>query len=456
MVNDYIDRKHGRIPIEYEFPELEPVLRDTYGTIVYQEQVIAISQLLCGMTAAQADLLRRAMGKKKPEDMAKAKAMFVEGAVARGLPRQAVETLYEKIALFAGYSFNRSHSAAYALLTYQTAYLKAHYPSEYMTAVLTSEQGHPDKLARYLTECRRLGIRLLPPDLNLSDPQFTHTPDGIRYGLSGIKHVGDSAVSAIIAARRDGPYTSLLDACRRLAGHGVNRRVFESLIRTGACDRFGQSRTTLLEQLPIFLKGSGPKATAKARTKAEALAQPIPSLLPSHTDTSHTPSFTTLSDEKQLLGVYLSGHPLDMHAQTIAAYNPVTSESLSEQRDNTSVWMAGVITAIRLSKTKKNDTMAFLTMEDTFGPYETVIFPSLYQDNRHHLTVGRTLILHGTLDISDHHTALKADSLIPLEDEAPENPASFRPDPDGDEDEDVCQAPTRFEPSLSSNHALEA
>lgn len=412
MVNDYIDRKHGRIPIEYEFPELEPILRDTYGTIVYQEQVIALSQLLCGMTAAQADLLRRAMGKKKPEEMAKTKAMFVEGAVARGLPREAIEILYDKIALFAGYSFNRSHSAAYALLTYQTAYLKTHYPSAYMTAVLTSEQGHPDKLARYLAECRRMGISLLPPDINLSDPPFTHTPQGIRYGLSGIKHVGDNAVAALLAARRDGPFASLYDLCRRVPSQTVNRRVLESLIKTGACDSFGLPRPTLLEQLPIILKGTNSKASAKAKAKAEAFHGQTTIAQPINVSSRGPVTLATLDDEKNLLGVYLSGHPLDLHTETLAGCEGlITSDSLPDQQDGAAALMAGVITVIRTSKTKKNDTMAFLSLEDAYGSYEAVVFPSLYRDTHSHLILGRAVLIRGTLDIAEHRVSLKAQEI---------------------------------------------
>ena len=411
MVNDYIDRKHGRLPIEYEFPELESILKDTYGTIVYQEQVIALSQTLCGMTAAQADLLRRAMGKKKPEEMAKTKAMFVEGAVNRGLPRAAIETLYDKIALFAGYSFNRSHSAAYALLTYQTAYLKTHFPSAYMTAVLTSEQSHPDKLARYLAECRRMGLTLLPPDVNISDRPFTHTPEGIRYGLSGIKHVGDNAVTAILATRATAPYTSLWDACSRLAGQPVNRRVWDSLIKTGACDRFGLPRTTLLEQIPIVLKGTNVKATAKARAKAEAAVQALTQAATPMTAGQQPVTRTTLDDEKNLLGVYVSGHPLDMHTEALARQPLVTSDSLPDQRDGLFASMAGVITVIRTSKTKKNDTMAFLTLEDAYGSYEAVVFPNLYRIHADDLLVGQAVILQGTLDVSEHRTSMKTQSI---------------------------------------------
>lgn len=414
MVNDYIDRKHGQLAIEYEFPELEPILNDTYGTIVYQEQVIALSQTLCGMTAAQADLLRRAMGKKKPEEMAKAKAMFVEGAVAKGLPREAIESLYDKIALFAGYSFNRSHSAAYALLTYQTAYLKTHYPSEYMTAVLTSEQGHPDKLARYLAECRQMGIALLPPDINISDRPFTHTKEGIRYGLSGIKHVGDNAVTAILDTRANGPFVSLWDACARLAGKPVNRRVWDSLIKTGACDRFGLPRPTMIEQIPIILKGTNLKATAKARAKAELAIQASTEQAVA-TGVQQAPvTLTRLDDEKDLLGVYLSGHPLDMYADDLRQRVLVTSESMREQPDGEDAAMAGVITVIRLSKTKKNDTMAFLTVEDQYGSYEAVVFPRTYQEHANHLALGRAVVLHGTLDVSEHRTSMKTKSIEPL------------------------------------------
>lgn len=413
MVDDYIDRKHGVAPIEYEFPDLEPILRDTYGTIVYQEQVIKISQVLCGMTAAQADLLRRAMGKKKPEEMAKAKKMFVDGGTGRGYPEAQISALYDKIALFAGYSFNRSHSAAYALLTYQTAYLKAHYPKEFMAAVLSSEQGHPDKQARYLTECRAMGVALLPPNINASEQIFTVSKDGIRFGLGGIKHVGEAAVRAILDARTQGPFGSLKDLYTRARCTALNKKVLEALIKTGACSEFGD-RATLLETLPTVLKKTKsrtPKAipAADQRDLLDGLdvltpTAPLVAAMPSLQDLSST----TLKDEKYFLGVYLSGHPLNAFVQAIAPIITTTSETLSDHRDGAIVKIAGVITGVRLSTTKKGDQMAFVALEDQYGSIELVIFPNLYREMGSEAFASETtLVVEAMLDRGEERIQLK-------------------------------------------------
>ncbi|MGH7229858.1 MAG: DNA polymerase III subunit alpha, partial [Nitrospiraceae bacterium] len=246
MVDDFIKRKRDPSQIAYDPPYLEPILKDTYGVIVYQEQVMAIANRIAGFSLGQADLLRRAMGKKKPEEMDKQKTLFIQGAKQNHLPEKKAEKLFDLMAYFAGYGFNKSHSAAYALVTYQTAYLKTHYPTEFLAALLTSEMGNADKMVGYFTECRDLGISVLPPDVNESQTDFTVVEGGIRFGLAAIKNVGEGAVDSIIAIRNEtGRFKSFADFCRRIDLHKVNKRVLEGLIKAGAFDSTGARRAQL-------------------------------------------------------------------------------------------------------------------------------------------------------------------------------------------------------------------
>ena len=246
MVDDFIKRKRDPAQITYDPATLEPILKDTYGVIVYQEQVMATANRIAGFSLGQADLLRRAMGKKKPEEMEKQKALFVQGAQKNHLSERKAEKLFDLMAYFAGYGFNKSHSAAYAVVTYQTAYLKAHYPIQFMAALLTSEMGNADKMVGYFTECRDLGIRILPPDVNESETTFTVVDGGIRFGLAAIKNVGEGAVESIIATRNEGGrFRSFYDFCHRIDLHKVNKRVLEGLIKTGAFDSTGAKRSQL-------------------------------------------------------------------------------------------------------------------------------------------------------------------------------------------------------------------
>ena len=250
MVDDFIKRKRDASQIVYEPPQLEPILKETYGVIVYQEQVMAITNQLAGFSLGQADLLRRAMGKKKHDEMAKQKTLFISGCYEKGIAEKLAEKLFDQMAFFAGYGFNKSHSAAYAMVTYQTAYLKVHYPTEFMAALLTSEMGNTDKMVGYFTECRELGLKILPPDANQSLKNFSVVPEGIRFGLAAIKNVGESAVDIVLEARdQDGPFTSFIDFCCRLDSQKVNKRVLEGLIKVGAFDSMGTSRASLFSVL---------------------------------------------------------------------------------------------------------------------------------------------------------------------------------------------------------------
>src|SRR5947209_14710204 len=261
MIPDFIDRKHGRKPITYDLPELQELLEETYGVILYQEQVMQISNKLAGYSLGEADILRRAMGKKSADEMAKQRERFITGAAQRGYPAKKIAKIFDLMEQFAGYGFHKSHSAAYAYLAYVKAYPKAHYAVEFMSALLTSESGNTDKIVKYINECREIGIRVLPPDVNKSDLNFTPSDDAIRFGLGAVKNVGQGAVEAIVAAREEGgPFTSIYDFCDRVNLGNVNRRVLESLIKAGALDGTGANRAQLTEALDRALE-SGARAS---------------------------------------------------------------------------------------------------------------------------------------------------------------------------------------------------
>ncbi len=244
MIEDFVERKWGRKKVEFDLPELEPLLKETFGVIVYQEQVMQIANRLAGYSLGEADLLRRAMGKKDPEAMAKQRERFVRGATERGFPPKKIEKLFDLMEQFAGYGFNKSHSAAYALLAYQTAFLKTHYPVEFMAALLTSVSGSTDDVVKYINECREMGIAVEPPDVNVSDAYFTPHGEAIRFGLAAVKNVGHNAIESIVAARKEaGEFKSIFQFCEKVDLHLLNKRVMESLIKSGAMDRLGTSST---------------------------------------------------------------------------------------------------------------------------------------------------------------------------------------------------------------------
>jgi DNA polymerase III subunit alpha len=321
MIPDFIDRKHGRKPIAYDLPELEEILAETYGVILYQEQVMQISNKLAGYSLGDADILRRAMGKKKADEMAKQRERFIEGAISRGFPTKKIAKIFDLMEQFAGYGFNKSHSAAYAYLAYVTAYLKAHYSVEFMSALLTSESGNMDKVVKYINECREMGIRVLPPDVNQSDLYFTPAADAIRFGLGAVKNVGEGAVDAIVAARRDGgPFTSIYDFCERVNLGSVNRRVIESLIKAGALDSTGANRAQLTEALDRAFE-SGLRSTRDRAMGQHALFGLFGDEHKTEYPMANLPDWSMeqkLAGEKEMLGIYVSGHPLDRFADKVA------------------------------------------------------------------------------------------------------------------------------------------
>ena len=425
MVDDFIKRKRDPSKIAYDPPELESILKETHGVIVYQEQVMAIANRMAGFSLGQADLLRRAMGKKKHDEMAKQKELFLDGAKTNGFTEKKAEKIFDQMAYFAGYGFNKSHSAAYALVTFQTAYLKAHHPTEFMAALLTSEMGNTDKMVGYFTECRERGIPILPPDVNESQKNFTIVEEGIRFGLAAIKNVGGSAIESIIARREaEEPFSSFFDFCCRIDMQKVNKRVLEGLIKVGAFDSTGTKRAQLMAVMEQTLDEASAiqKERALGQTslfeafEAEtdssnsyALARPLPPI-------DEWQQTQILQFERELTGFYITAHPLTQHAEAIRLLSTHTTATLHEAHEGREVKICGVIGSIKVTTTKKGNRMAYVQLEDLQGLVEVIVFPELFQNCSEFLSTDTVIQAMGTVDHMDSGARLKATKLEPLHD----------------------------------------
>jgi DNA polymerase III subunit alpha len=453
MVDDFIARKQGKTPVKYELPQLEQVLSDTYGVIAYQEQVMRISNVVAGFTLGEADLLRKAMGKKKADVMAAMRAKFVEGATGNGHAEKKATHIFDLMEHFAGYGFNKSHSTAYAYLAYQTAYLKANYPWHFAAALLTIEAQNTDKLALYLGECRDRGIPVLPPDVNESELRFTVEPGkGVRFGLTAIKNVGEGSIESLIAVRKkQGRLTSLHALCEDLDLRLANKRVFESLVKAGAFDGFaaadpaltGQPSTATRPRLLAAVDAACEHGARAQRDRDEGQAQlfgafggqddgrpagetyqPLPAATP-WTETEQ------LGFEKETLGLYWSGHPVDRYASDLAAYGARSTTELADApvsgargeawgpggpkpiEPDTSI--GGIIAACRQLKTRKGDRMAVFTLEDAAGGVEVVVFPEAYQRAVSLIEPGTLVMVRGKLERDDESTRVLASEILPLD-----------------------------------------
>ncbi len=423
MVDDFIKRKRDPSQVTYDPPALEPILRDTYGVIVYQEQVMAIANRLAGFSLGQADLLRRAMGKKKPEEMEKQKALFIQGAKKNHLSEKKAEKLFDLMAYFAGYGFNKSHSAAYAQVTYETAYLKAHHPTEFMAALLTSEMGNADKMVGYFAECRELGIRVLPPDVNESDKIFTVVEEGIRFGLAAIKNVGEGAVESIIAAREDGGrFGSFFDFCRRSDLQRVNKRVVEGLVKVGAFDSMGCRRAQLTAVMEPALDEAAAIQRERERGQTSIFGEPQDGGAALDDQTPHLPDLPEwdegqrLKYERELTGFYITAHPLDRFAAAIDRFATSTTQGLAEVADSKEVKLCGIITTVRVMTTKKGDRMAYFQMEDLRGLVEVIAFPDLYKNAGELIQPETVVRVSGTVDRAEKGTRVKGTKVEALTD----------------------------------------
>jgi DNA polymerase-3 subunit alpha len=417
MIDDFIERRHGRKPIEYIVPQLEGILGVTYGVIVYQEQVMQIASQLAGFTLGDADLLRRAMGKKKKDVMAAQRDRFVEGARGRGVGEKDAKKIFDLMEYFAGYGFNKAHSTAYALVAYRTAYLKAHHPRHFMAAVLTAEKENTDNIVKYIAECRAMGIAVLPPDLNRSEIDFTVEGEALRFGLGAVKNVGEGAVQAVLEARRRlGRIGSIHALCREVDGRVLNKRVVESLVKSGALDRLGPTRRSLAAAVDRAIEGA-----QKARSDREsgqgglfAAAGGGTSPEPALEALDEWPRAELLAFEKETLGFYVSGHPLQDEAPRLAGLVTHTSASLREVQRPGPATLAGIVSALKRRRTKKGDAMAVFDLADLEGAVEVILFPEAYARQRSLVEEDAPLLVTGTVEVDEDRRRLIAETLLPL------------------------------------------
>jgi len=417
MVDDFINRKHGRSdgPIDYLHPSLEPVLKPTYGVILYQEQVMQIAQVLAGYTLGGADLLRRAMGKKKAEEMAQQRSVFVSGAVARGVREQLAAHIFDLMEKFAGYGFNKSHSAAYALLSYQTAYLKAHYPAQFMAAVLSADMEHTDKVVTLIKECSDMGLAVLPPDVNASVYEFTACgPAEIRYGLGAVRGVGAGAVEALIGERSaHGAYASLEDLCRRLDLQKANRRVLEALLRSGSLDGLGANRATLMERLGAAMQLGDQNTRAHAAGQDDLFGLAAESSTPAPQRVAALPEWSEavrLTGERETLGLYLTGHPLARFEAGLPRFVTHRIGDLIADRPvpgleprfggGRAVTVAGLIDEV-----KKRGPRVILSLDDRTGRLEVTLFEETYQKHRELIAKDALVLIEGLLRFDEFSDA---------------------------------------------------
>lgn len=420
MVDDFIKRKHGKIPIRYELPQLKEALENTYGVMVYQEQVMQIAKTLANFSPGDADVLRKAMGKKLPEEMVLQREKFIEGAKKNKIPQQKAEKIFDLMANFAGYGFNKSHSAVYALIAYQTAYLKAHFPVEFMAALLTSDMGNTDKIIKYIAECKTMGIEILPPDVNESAMDFTVIGEKIRFGLAAIKNVGSAAIEAILKAREDsGDFASIFDFCSRIDTRKVNKKVIESLIKCGAFDFSKAKRAVLMQSLEKVMNisqtmqrdnmsGQVNMFDALGSAKKTSSVMELP-------DADEWHENELLSHEKETLGFYITGHPLARYDEEIKLYTNADTETILEKQDEETVRLGGVAISVNEKITKKGDRMAFITLEDLKGFIEITVFADLYKKASEYFASDIPILVKGRVDKAEEKVKLVAEEVYPID-----------------------------------------
>ncbi len=435
MIEDFIERKWGRRKIEYELPELEPILKETLGVIVYQEQVMQIANRLAGYSLGEADLLRRAMGKKDPEAMAKQRERFVRGAGERGFPQKKVEKLFDLMEQFAGYGFNKSHSAAYALLAYQTAYLKTHYPVEFMAALLTSVSGSTDDVVKYINECREMGIPVEPPDINVSDAYFTPHGDAIRFGLAAVKNVGHNAIESIVAARKQhGAFKSFYQFCEKVDLHLLNKRVIESLIKSGAMDPLGR-RAQLMAVVDSAIEHA-----QKVQKDAELGQHGLFGVFPQDGQTPDAEKplpdipdwdeHQRLAFEKEILGFFITGHPLEKYQEKLLDFHALTTSDIAELKSSTGkdeILIGGILKGIRVSKSRKGDLYAQGQLEDMNGSVDVLCFAEPYRRLAEKLRLTVPVLIKGGVRVEEgSNPKLMIGDITPLEDAQPKLPGYLR------------------------------
>jgi DNA polymerase-3 subunit alpha len=455
LIPEFIKRRHGEIEIKYEHPLLEPIARETYGILIYQEQVMQAAQVLAGYTLGGADLLRRAMGKKKREEMAKQRAIFVKGCREKNqIPEKKANDIFDLLEKFAGYGFNKSHAAAYAIVAYQTAYLKANYPVEFFCAMMTNDMADTAKLSQYINEAREFGIEVLQPDVNESQVHFAPalarsggrqtaaiasndeksngvksvalsrdaaTPQGIRFGLAAIKGVGEVAVETILKARNErGKFTSLSNLCERVDGRTVNRKILEALIKSGACDGFGQTRATLCAQIERTLGRAASIAADRQRGQSSlfgALEEKAPPMPESISNLPEWPQHELLAHEKELLGFYVTGHPLTPFAPILEKYALTNTAKLAELPNRSLTRIGGLIAAVQNGVSKKSGKpYSMVTLEDLEGSVQILCLNENYDKYRELLTPNKAILVIGEVNTGDERPKIFPQEIMPLED----------------------------------------
>jgi DNA polymerase III subunit alpha len=436
MIDDFIERKHGRRKIEYELPELKEILQETLGVFVYQEQVMQAANKLAGYSLGQADLLRRAMGKKNAEEMAKQREGFVQGATQRGFPPKKIEKIFDLMAQFAGYGFNKSHSAAYALLAYHTAYLKTHHPVDFMAALLTSVTGSTDDVVKYINECREMGIAVEPPDINVSDANFTPHGQAIRFGLAAVKNVGGNAIESIVAGRKKlgRNFKSFYEFCEEVDLRLLNKRVLESLIKSGAMDGFGR-RAQLMQALDAAIE-QAQKAQRDAESGqhglfgvfADETAQQASDALPNAPDWDE---HTRLAAEKEILGFFITGHPMEKYKEKLADLNALSTEDIAGMKKSTAkdenITTAGLISGLRVAKSRRGELWAQAALEDMSGKVELLIFPEAYRKLAEKVKLEVPVLIRGGVRIEEGaNPKITANEIIALDEARVPLPKALR------------------------------
>ncbi|MDD2679874.1 MAG: DNA polymerase III subunit alpha [Candidatus Omnitrophica bacterium] len=423
MLNDFIKRKHNLIPIKYEHPKLEEVLKETYGIMVYQEQIMQIASLLAGFSLAQADILRKAMGKKIPEVMEKQRSAFLHGCVKNGIKESTATKIFDLIEYFSGYGFNKSHSTAYALISYRTAYLKANYPVEFMTALLTSERDNTDKIVEYVNEAERMGLVVLPPDINESEALFKVVDNKtIRFGMLAIKNVGHGAVESVIEARKkSAKFNSLEELCQSIDLRLVNRKVLESLIKCGALDTFKLARAKMVASLDMILDSASRKQKEIAKGQLSFFDQGLSANGFQHTannmpEVKEWPEPQLLAFEKDMLGFYVSGHPLARYARQLKRFTSSSIDALHQHKDEDEVKLVGLISKIKHTVTRaKQEKMAILKLEDLNGSVELLVFPRAFQKVARYIQPNSVVLVKGTLNLKEDTPKILVNDLFPFE-----------------------------------------
>jgi DNA polymerase-3 subunit alpha len=420
MIPDFIKRKQGLIEVRYPHPLLEEILKETYGVIVYQEQVMQIASIMAGFSLGEADILRKSMGKKLASVMTSMRDKFISGAHKNGISEKAAIQVFDLMEQFAQYGFNKSHSTAYALLAYQTAYLKVHYPVQFMASLLTSEIGNTDKIVMYIAECKDMGISVLPPDVNESMLDFHSTGGKIRFGMLAIRNVGEGAIRSVLQYREaHGRFRNLFHFCEEVDSRSLNKRVLESLVKSGAMDSLGWRRSQYMSLIDSAIehgqklrrdRESGQKGLFSSLSlEQSALPEPSPP------DTPEWPLEQRLTLEKETLGFYVSGHPLDRFAEEIARFSKKNIAELINEGNTAECKVAGIITDFRQRRTKKGDLMAVFNLEDLTGSVETVVFPNSYQKFESYLTADAPLIISGKFEFEGERSyKIIASDLQPL------------------------------------------